>query len=380
MKIYDFIEEYCWTIPNSKKSQLFEFVSLSDTKRVSNLKKELGNELIFKNDEDFSNFISSRLAEYIYSNDFFLKDKPSIIKDIDNPYPYGCYDYPHYLKYTSLSDIMISWFALYEDNEFLVVDYENIPIYERSVIDFFIWNYCVDKIVDKLSKLTAFCIYKKQVKGVPYDILYTDFKVTQINNVSQIKMYVERNDYEKLRIFGNLLKVPIELDGKVMNIPRKDLPPFVELLIILEKKPKYSQYGWNGSLVFEKIRFQIIPNPNGSVSLKPYSVDIEDLIKKLLVFWDSVIISDEDVLLIPDKMKPIFDYLLINNIPTEYGVVKKVYEKEKSLEIARNTDKHRYEECYDDLISYYNYVFPLENYIHEDYIIALMIDGNRRDE
>lgn len=340
MTFFDFIFSYWPSIPNvSANLSIKRGIGRKIRGFNENESNLFSDYLIFNNDTEIFDYISTEISKYYFQNEICLKDLDSILPKEDyeaTAEPDSFIDIK-YLKHVNLSDIGINKFGVfgnhyetdyndvYDEDDLLLINMDKIPYFERMVIESFIWNNCIDNIIEKLSKLTTFKIKKHKIDGVPCYVILTTGKIAQINSLHQLKMYVERFHYDDLKVLGDLLKGKIKIDSSYINIPFDEIPHYLELNVILERYWEETiqiQVETKDLYKLEKIRFQVIINPDKSISLIPYPIDVERIIALQIRFWQKYNYIEDyglDADLVPNKIIHLYEYLKDNNLPLIYG-------------------------------------------------------------
>ena len=360
MTFFDFIFSYRPSIPNVRASISIKRGIGQKIRDLNENESNLFSDyIIFNNDTEIFDYLSTKIANYYFENEVCLKDLDSILPKEDyeaTAEPDSFIDII-YLKHVNLSLVGINKFGVfgnhyetdyndvYDEDDLLLINMDIIPYYERMVIESFIWNNCIDNVIEKLSKLTTFKLQKHKIEGVPCYVILTTGKIAQINSFHQLKMYVERFYYDDLRILGGLLKGNIKIDSAYINIPLGELPHFIELNVMLERLwiEVEEHVSHKKNFILAKVRFQTIINPDKSISLIPYPIDVERIIYEQILYWkrrgyiyynyDEFDTYDE--LIVPDKIIHLFKYLKNNNLPLMYRrdesqlFIKKIARKEE---------------------------------------------------
>lgn len=303
---------------------------------------------IFKNDEELYSYMSEKLTNYIFQEyKYCLEDLKPILPEID--FTYRAWEKETignniFFNHIELERIGFTKFAIYGNstnsnsdefgvsygkNDVLVVDLSYIPNYERMVIENFIWEMCVDEVINKLRKITSFNIDKVLVEGAPSFCLYSNYKIAQINTINQLQMYVERHCYNDLFLVEKLLKSKITIQRSLINFPLEELPRYVDINVMLWKingNPDYVEPKEFYQL--EKIRFQLVINADMSISLIPHPKDMEMIILKQISILDSkdAFTHYQNYLVFSDTFLPLFEYLYNNKLASNFGEIDKFLE------------------------------------------------------
>lgn len=347
MTIIEFFESCMSVFPRSSdNTEYFDYLDDDTSILTSN------NAAIFNSECEMVESLSSCIANKIYESDDFLKDNLQV--------PYGeeeifwmmrDHDFwlsPHYISVVTLMDIGIERILIKDGGSFLFVNYSSLPDYYRMIIDSFLFEKCSEKIIDYLSKLSPYKILKEKKEEILGCLLVDRDTFAYINTMPHIRMYIDRFEWRKKYVLGDLLNCEIEIPAKFVKIDFGNIPQYVEVDVILEKTwctPEYINE-IDGYYVPDRIRFQIIQNPNKSLILKPMPLDIERVILRQIGLWNDTIYNHKDYCFLPSPFKQIVDYIQINNIRTLYGYIEKILNKEEAYNIARIMEKEEFDNCF----------------------------------
>ena len=310
----------------------------------------------FKNDAAMISYISDIYARSIYQKyESSLKDLNPILPDIDFIYcAFVKEDITRfcYFEHIDLINIGITKFAIksisledegfiYDENDIIIIDLLNLPNYEREVIENYIWNMCIDAVVNKLRKMTTFNIEKRHIDGTSCYVLKSNGRISQINTIYQLQMYIERHHYYDLFLIGKLLKSNITIPRKLINLPIEELPRFVDINVMLWKingNPEYVRA--KDFYQLEKVRFQIIINSDMSISLVRYPKDIELIINKQIQILDEhkAFTHYKNYLVVAEKFIALFEYLHKNHIQSCIGEIDRILEDSETNLLKRQLE------------------------------------------
>lgn len=326
MTIYYFLEQCKELVRSNNDLPCFEYEEFKHVNRIN-----CPPLFIFKSEEELLEVISQNIADYYYKNERLLEDIPSFSS---TQYDVCGYNIAHvFFQHVDLLKAGINMFALYGEDDIMVIHYDRIPSYERMIIDNYIWSRCDEIVLNKLSKLTAFKLYLETIENVPGRYISTYEEFGQINTVNQLRMFIEYKEADKLFLLNDSFGTSIEINNKILNLPIDSLPSFITMDAILEKTwcRADSCYQEDDNYIIDYLRFLIIPNIDKSITLKPHPADIELLISKQLELWNEnlhFIYDDEmfntELLIFPEPLKPLMNYYYKNKIESPYGFIDRI--------------------------------------------------------
>lgn len=353
MTFFDFILDFWDNIPNDNFDNL-SIITSSD-KDIKETFKNEPDMVCFNSNDEMIKYLSPKLADYCYENESVIEDLPSTL----NNFPESLFlyndipeEWDHVgLKHVCLDQIGIIKFAVrgnakiinrlseFSEENVLIIRYSKIPIFERMLIDNYIWNMCIDEIIRILKNRTMFNIEKCYIEGGVGYVIKSSSKISQLNNIHQLKMYVERFFYGELQLLRNLVKNKITIESSYINMPYEELPHFVDFNVFLEKcrlEDLPVTYENEDLYKLEKVKFQVVVNPDKSVSLIPYPLDVERIISIQANMWRKY--NEDygyDSELVPNEIIHLFEYIRDNHLTLSYGFGKFLITK-----IKKNKEKN----------------------------------------
>ena len=336
---------YNFPIPYDGKCNFspFEYTQLSDDNDI----------FIYNSEYEFVDEISQAIANKLYDTVELLKDVPPTTDEIwevrgNRGFYFDCDNYFN-LPHITLSDLGIDTFVIKGHEDPSVVYYSRMSNYDKMVIDSFIYDACAEKIIEYLSKLSCFKVSKRKVEGIPGCILAEEDELVHINSLNQLRTYIDWFERKNLDLFDTLLDCKIVVPSNLINMEFEDIPRFVEVGIKLHKTwcaPGYRDE-IDGFYINDNIRLQVIVNPDKSLLLQPFPLDMERVIKRQFDLWKEYTYDRHDnYWFIPLPLRNMAIYLMKNRIKSQFGIIDRVLDGKESYDLACEIDNEEYENCF----------------------------------
>lgn len=295
--------------------------------------------LVFDNTYEVKKDIAKRAARYYYDSNVPIHD----IADISASNYNNDVDFPLQIPKDGLRPLGIKTITIPDEasDNYIYINIEHFPTFEALVLENFIIDCCMDDIIEELSNLTPYLVYKKEIPSIGNVICVEDI-IANIRTIDQLKIFI-KNEYAKSLYLLNGEIGTMTISKDIFNIPKDSIPPILNIEITLEKI--WSADAYYAEQIIESISCQVVQNMDWSISFIPQPSQIQDVIYRQLELWSEYThYTYDNYWIAPDGLEKLIEFMIKYNLKSPHGFVSSIIKGKDAIELATYLDNKRHED------------------------------------
>lgn len=297
--------------------------------------------LVFDNKYEVKKDVAKRAARYYYDSNIPIHDIADISASNYNNDVY----FPLQIPKDGLRPLGIETLEIPDDSSdnYIYLNIQHFPTFEGLVLENFIIDCCMDDIIEELSKLTPYHVYKKEIPSIGNVICVEDV-IANIKTIDQLKIFIKNKYGGNLYLLnGDIGAMTISKD--IFNIPKDSMPSTLDVEITLEEQ--WSENGYDSETIKECIICQVIQNIDWSISIIPQPSQIQNVISKQLQLWAQYTnYTYDNYWIAPDGLEKLIEFMIKYDFKSPHGFVDSIIRGRDAIVLAISLDKKRHDECF----------------------------------